>query len=205
MPNAAITCLAAVLSVWPLAAWADLPAPVSAALEVCRADGPSLADRADALIASGWQPLRPDDRPAAAQALAPYELIRIGRISADDTTARRAELLLQSATYLLSMMNRELEAEVWFSLPDSDAFLNVMSRIPTIVECDLSADLSPELLAAAFQGPIDVQEHPPMTLHYFMAGDSRLDSPVLITFAPDAFGALPILPILATPPVAAAN
>ncbi len=191
--------LAVVLCLLPLPALAELSDPIGAALGACVANGPSLEDRAGALTAMGWEILPAADRPAAAQALAPFQLVRIGRLSEDDMPVRRAELLLQAAEGLLYMINRENSASVWLKLPDGEGFLTLQSRIPEIVECQLAADLSPDLIATFLNAPIERQDHPPVTFTYFMTVEDRFDAPVLMTFAPDTFGSLHILPILATP------
>ena len=195
--------LAAVLFLLPLPALADLSAPIQAALNTCLAKGPSLADRAAALTAAGWQPLPLADRSAAAQAFAPLELFRIGRLSEEDTLDRRAELLVQAATGTRWQIDQEHGSEIWLSTPAGEGFLTVRSRIADIVDCQIAADLLPDQIAAALSAPIERQDHPPVTLTYFITGKTRLDSPVLMTFAPNAFGGLPILPILTTPSVAA--
>jgi hypothetical protein len=197
--------LATLLCLLPLPALAQLPAPISAALDACMAEGQSLAARADALTAQGWEPLAPADRSAAAQAQAIYELVRMNMVSDRETPLRRAELLIRTAEYLVGMFERENTTEIWLSLPDGAGFLVLQSRIPTVVECRLVADLPPDLLAAAFEAPADVREFPPMTLTVFLTGENSLTSPNLITFAPGTFGNLTVLPLLTTPPVKASN
>jgi hypothetical protein len=194
--------IAAMMCLLPLPAFAELSAPISTALTVCLTEGTSLAARAEALTASGWQILPEKDRATAAQAHAPYELVRLGRLSVDDIPTERAALLVRAAESVLWQIDQGYRSEIWLSAGNDTAVLVLRSRIRTMVECQLAANLSPDLVAAVLNAPLEVQESPPVTFTYFLTGETRLDSPVLMTFATDTFGALPILPILVTPAVA---
>ncbi len=137
----------------------------------------------------------------AAQAIAVYQLIRIGRLDPDDSLVERAAHLMQAADMMERLIGRGLGSEAWLALPDGAGYLNLTSPRSDGVLCVLAADHPAEDYAAYYEAPVETRETGLIHGTFFLTGDSRLTSPNLLTLAPGSFGAMPILPILVTPAV----
>jgi hypothetical protein len=142
-------------------AWAQVPAPIAAAIKLCQTDGPSLAAREDALAEAGWRRLDLIGTDDAAAAFAPFELARLGRL--EGSTEDLAEDLNRASQMLTGIVAQDLAGDAWFMLEDRTAYLRAQSRIGTDWACLIAADL-PAADYAEMVGPVgEVREMGPMT------------------------------------------
>jgi hypothetical protein len=183
-------------------AWADVPPPVGAAITICRTNGPDLAGRVTALQQTGWQVIAPGDRAGIVAAMAPYELVRVGQPEPDDSLFDRADLLARATDHLMRWAARDNAAEVWLAAPDAQAYLHLLSRIPTIVECRIAAPIGSADYAAMLGAQATAFSYGIATVTELSVDGTRPTALSHILFPDGSFGSLPILPILTTPPSA---
>jgi len=200
--RAALACLLAGLAA-ALPARADLPAPVESLLHACLAEGLTPTARVAAAQAAGWGDLPETARPSAAQALAPWQILRRFGLDAYDalSPADLAEYLAIAADDIARVIAAGISSDHWFTLPDGAGYARIVDFLGdgAGVECLLSAAIDADDVAASLGLPIRRLDRDSMTLSLFDLPAGPADRGAIVSHFRLAEGGEARPPILMTP------